>query len=909
MIPATAKRATVVTASDRLARHLHERAADAELAAGRRAWERPDILPVGAFWRRLAIELEQEDTALAARRVLSRAAVSCRFEMLVAETFADMPLLQTAGAARSALDAWLLCRDWQLDIDALAGDPLEETRLMIGWGRRFEQECAERGWLPEYALPEAVLGALERAGAAHEYLPASIRLAGFMEIAPRDETRWNALRALGADVERAVSSHAPGDARRLACSDARAENAAVAAWARSQLLAHAGKVAPRIGIVVPDLGARRAALRRELTDALAPSTLAGFDASPLPFNFSLGEPLAACALVADALALLSLTGYRIEFTTAARLCRSPYLGPGSELTARWRLEAVMRREGFAEFTLTDWQRLAAREHCGALALALESLRAEIGAAPSVAQPSEWARHFSRWLETLGWCRGRALDSNEYQAREAWNAQLARLVELDPVLGRCSRGDALAWLNRFANETLFQPRAADAPVQVLGLLEATGMQFDALWVTGLTDDVLPAAPRPNPFLPVAVQRAKHLPQSSAVRELAFARELFEGLRNAAPEIVASYPLREGDADLAPSPLLNGLPDAHPVSAFPPVASQWFDNTRLETRVDDHGPPHADDGEDGRTHGGTALLLDQSHCPFRAFAIHRLGAQDWPTPQPGPDARIRGQLAHRVLERLWQAWRTRATLERLRDDGELERAIGDAVDAALAESLRSQRHRWRDSLRELERARLVNVMLRWFGNVELQRPEFTVAEVEGVRADGSSAHTLVHAGPLTLRGKLDRVDVLRDGSEIIIDYKTGSAPAKNDFFGDRPRAPQLPAYVVARRQAGLPVAAGIAVASLRTGRESLQGVMRFADGDGNGDSDPGIAGMVNVAKTKRVNDWDEAVTHWEHAIAALGEGFAAGEARVDPLRGACDYCHLATLCRIHEQSRERVEDSDD
>lgn len=895
MNPATA---TVVTASDRLARHLHERAADAALAAGHRAWERPDILPVGAFWRRLASELLTEGGGLAERRLLSRQAVLCRFEALVAESFAEQPLLQTAGAARTALDAWLLCRAFRVDVAALADDPLEETRLLVAWGRRLEKECADAGWLPDYALPEAVLAVLEQSAEARALLPRSIQLAGFMEITPEDQARWNALRALGVTVESLAHTAHETAPRCVVSHDARAENAAVAAWARAQL---AVNPRARIGIIVPDLAARRAALKRELTEALAPHALASFDDAVLPFNFSLGEPLAARTLVADALALLSLANPRIEFVTAARLCRSPYFGPQAGFAARLGLEAVMRHEGYAEFSVSDWQFLAAREHCTALAEPLETFRADVTANSANALPSEWARRFSRWLESLGWCRGRALDSDEYQAREAWNAQLSRLVELDDVLGACDRGIAMTWLNRFMNDTPFQPRAADAPVQVLGLLEASGMTFDALWVMGLTDDVLPAAPRPNPFLPVALQREKNLPQSSALREQAFARQLFDGLRHSAPDIICSHPLHDRDAELGASPLLRGLETTESPAAFPVIAEQWFGSAALETLIDDHGPPHA-----GETRGGTALLQNQSHCPFRAFAIHRLAAEDWPTPQPGPDAMIRGLLAHRVLEKLWHAWRTRAALEALHAAGELESVVRATVADVLDDSVKRERHRWRTSLRDLELARLTNVLLRWFENVELSRPAFRVTEVEGLQADGVETETRVTAGPLVLRGKLDRVDALNDGSEIIIDYKTGDAPAKNDFFGERPRAPQLPAYVLARKQAGRTVPSGIAVASLKTGRESLQGVMHV---DSDASVDPGIAGLVNVAKTKQVGDWNEAIEHWERIINALGEGFAAGEAHVDPLRGACDWCHLATLCRIHEQPRAMAENDND
>src|SRR5690606_8510525 len=126
-------------------------------------------------------------------------------------------------------------------------------------------------------------------------------------------------------------------------------------------------------------------------------------------------------------------------------------------------------------------------------------------------------------------------------------------------------------------------------------------------------------------------------------------------------------------------------------------------------------------------------------------------------------------------------------------------------------------WRESLADIEKEKLAAAVLRWVEGIELARPDFEVIEIEGTSADAPPAEdyraalTPVQAGPLRLRGKLDRVDRLADGDELIIDYKTGNAPSPRQFFGERPRAPQLPAYVVARRQSGATTPAGIAVAS--------------------------------------------------------------------------------------------------
>ena len=74
----------------------------------------------------------------------------------------------------------------------------------------------------------------------------------------------------------------------------------------------------------------------------------------------------------------------------------------------------------------------------------------------------------------------------------------------------------------------------------------------------------------------------------------------------------------------------------------------------------------------------------------------------------------------------------------------------------------------------------------------------------------------------------------------------------------------------------------------------------------DDEPLPAGMEDVRRTG-MQSWEEALAHWRASLDALGEAFARGDAHVDPLRGVCDYCHLALLCRINEQ-REFAEDAD-
>ena len=110
----------------------------------------------------------------------------------------------------------------------------------------------------------------------------------------------------------------------------------------------------------------------------------------------------------------------------------------------------------------------------------------------------------------------------------------------------------------AAETVFQPQSSIKPVQILGILEAAGMSFDAVWLLGMDDKNWPPAPRPNPLLPAGLQRELGMPQASAEHELAFATGLMQGLERSAGTLIASYAQADADQPLLPSPLIAAWP---------------------------------------------------------------------------------------------------------------------------------------------------------------------------------------------------------------------------------------------------------------------------------------------------------------------------------------------------------------
>ena len=70
-------------------------------------------------------------------------------------------------------------------------------------------------------------------------------------------------------------------------------------------------------------------------------------------------------------------------------------------------------------------------------------------------------------------------------------------------------------------------------------------------------------------------------------------------------------------------------------------------------------------------------------------------------------------------------------------------------------------------------------------------------------------------------------------------------------------------------------------------------------------PGGMKFMGFGRTKdlvaQAKDWKALLEDWKKELEALGAGFAAGEARVDPKDGlaTCRYCDLQPLCRVHER----------
>jgi probable DNA repair protein len=871
----------VVTTSRRLARDIGRQFDAWQLGQGRRAWETPRVLPFGAFVSGLH-DIAQHDPALTGVRApLGPAQERALWEGVIEA--GDVPLASPAGAAQLAAEAWSLAHQWQI-ADRLRHYALtEDTRVFARWAAEYERRVERNAAVDQARLPD-VVRALIVAGSLAS--PEEIVLAGFDELTPQQAAFFEALATRGARIERLADERGPGDCRRQAAADAHDELERMADWVANRLAANPEA---RIGIVVPDLSTRRRAVARALDAALMPDALLAPPDRARPYTVSLGGSLADIPLVATALRGLRLAIEDVEFSEASALLRSPHVqfGPAP---ARALFDVDWRRRAGPMVSLAHLVSAARGARNGepiAPRAGLEALQAwRQGIRPGRRRLSEWAALFIEGLRAIGFPGQQAPDSAEYQALVRWQELLAEFASLERVQGPLDLGGAFRRLARLAASTIFQPEGGDPPVQVLGLLEANGLEFDHLWITGLTSEGWPLPARPHPMLPLELQRARRMPGALAEIELQRARTTLDRLTRSAGEVIASHATRDGDRSLAPASMLADWSIASPVArarrALDVVAPE-----PLDMLADAVAPELPDARNVG---GGVAILTDQSACPFRAFAKHRLAAGEPEQPHDGLAASERGDLVHRVLAGFWRSMpeRTRAVVAGMTADDRsvaLERAADQAIARIRARRLDGVGAR----LLGLEKRRLVSLVAQWLQFEIDSRDEFEVKWIEERRA--------LAIGRLSLTGQLDRVDALPDGRTIIIDYKTGGPSSVKAWLGERPDEPQLPLYLVASE----PDARGIAFARLRAGERRFVALAE----------DKSMLPGARVEDWQRDHaDWRALVEAWRAELTTLADGFASGVATVAPKRvDTCRYCGVAMLCRYSERIGDRGEPAPD
>jgi probable DNA repair protein len=874
----------LITVNQRLARHQLARYQRWQLKQGQTWWETPAILPLRAWLRRLhadALAAGLSSKTLLAPLLQQKAWRQC------IDRDPGLALLDIDAAAAAAVSAWELSCAWQCghaQDDYLSFDQYTWQR----WCRRYLHLLEQESWVDEASLAEHLLPNLSSAYDCG-LLPGSVILEGFLELPPQLVLFFDALRHAGVSVSMAPVQ-ADAQVHHLAFADDDQEMLSIATQLRCEL---ERDIHQRLGLVVPDLQKRRSAVMRSFDRVFFP-TLSPDEirARGRPYDLSLGSPLSDTSVVMAGLSFLKLCVSSISGSELSAVILSPYLlAAGSEARRREQLDRRLRDDRTSVLTL---EQMSQRLYPGSrLDRPLRQLlkRRRLGSATL----SDWAARYSDWLKLLGW-PGESVDSEEYQAVSAWLECLDDMQLLDDG-ARVGSAAALQLVKRLARDRIFQLDTPVTPIQIMGRLESHGIAFDCLWVAGLDSEQWPPTGSPDPFLSIARQKAQGVPTASAAARLALARQEFRMWSSQAPLLIASHAqMREGKLlDRAAIPDIDTSDgnrdiacerlariDSMPSPVEPMSVMQ--EALALTAMVDDHGPGLALGSEVG---GGARLFENQALCPFRAFALHRLGIRELEEAGLGLDPRQHGTLLHRAMEEFWKVVRTHAAMISLEAD-ELGREIERAVKLAIDDQQVAP------ELQTLERKRLHALLAEWLDQCERPRQAFEVVSLE--------QRQVVEHGGVVMNVMLDRIDRVADAL-VVVDYKTGTANQVNTWADRRIVNPQLPLYVLTNEQIQ-----GACFAQVARNQCVFKGVA----------SDDSLLPKVKRTVTKSragqatsrpLDNWNDWRAHWREALDVVAGEIRRGLAAVTPVKTACTHCELKSLCRIDEAASSLAEAVDE
>ena len=875
----------MLTSTARAARALRRDHSQAQRQRGLTAWASPAIHDwagwVSSLWEQHELSGE---TPLVLTSIQEHA-LWLRVQQLAGQVVAPERLAELAA------DAYRLLGAYSAHSERRAGwTSHEDAGRFREWADRFDQLCKRNRWLSASRREEQLASAV-RSGLLEQ--PSEVLLTGFDRVTPAQQALLDACASRGMTI-RAAPRFESGTPRVVEAAHPREELNACAEWAREELRRGTGR---RLAILVPALGRVRADIDRALTRVLTPRGTPR-DGSPL-WEFSLGTPLAQAPVVQAALLLLQWTARPLDQTEAQWLLGSGFAAPtAADADALGRIAAFERSlvPGVELDKVANARQIPASVRNGLQAL---QTRARVNQfATSERTFAAWADLAQAALGASLWPGYREAGSHQFQAQQRFGGLLDELALLAFDAGRVRWHEFLETLTMHARATLFTLESKDAPIQIMGAFEASGLRFDALWFLGVDEGAWPATGRPHPLLPMWLQRAHGMPHAKPEADWTLGRQVTERVVASAPEVTISYAREDKGIALRPSPLIAAvLPEAVHTNAGTavvrsPAASP---EQRLEQVEDDSG---LIDWPQELPAGGAEILKRQAACAFQSFARKRLQLLDDREEVLGLDPIERGNLLHKVLERLWSPAADPSRLHTLEDlrkaiadqslttivEGHIDQVCAEVFARELGPSASSDP--WGAAYIAVEKARLLRLLLEWL-ECESAREPFTVIDIERELKDVE-----VHGLRFNLR--IDRVDQLEDGTRLLVDYKTGKVSAAK-WSGERPEEPQLPLYATHGRVTDV---AGVAFAQLRVGDAGL--IARVDRPEAVVRDSKSVTPLTTLERQE-----------WSDALAGLAGSFLRGEAIVNPKRKAetCKYCGLQGLCRVHEAQELKALDEDD
>lgn len=825
--------ALVITPNNRLSQQLLQHFFKAQTACP--VQEKPRCFPYQTFLRYLFKQLQYQMPQQDYPAVLTPPQQQLLWrEIILSNQDAEFA---SEGLLTAVQDAWSRCMYWQIDMLDSAFTQTAQTRQFQQWQDQFHKKLQVLNAITieqiiPYISPYPIFP-----------VPVTLIWACFNDYTPQQLSLQHNLAKQGCTQYQYDLTKNNSPVLQYAGKDHHDEYLQLTLWLQSRLKA----CDTCIGVVVPDLQNQSRFLSRFLQQHIPADQ----------FNISLGETLLSHSLVAHAFSLLRLSSQDMSNEQLRLLLSTPFIA-GAKIEFLERAQALqdgkIMREAVSPFSnlLKELAKKTPKLH--------EKLDSLIGF-PEKASPWEWVEFFKTRLQHFGFPGEYALDTKSYQYLQRLMNLFDEFLQFALITPLMNRTQALDILNHQAQSTIFQTRKSACPIQILGLLEASGCTFDSVWVCGLTDQCLPEKTNLSPFIPLEIQRQGEMPHSLPHLELQFAQNLLHRLQYGNSNMVCSYPCLSGDTPNLPSPLIQNFTD------YQPQEMQDSSTKELVMREESYLIPLT---TNEIVLGGTSLLAHQAKCPFRAFAAHRLHAKPGPAISQGPDASERGQMMHQIMDRIWRNLGSQHQLTST-SPHELNSLITQIIIEVLSPFTQQRPNSFPPIIQEVEMTRLqslVHACLDW----EMQRPSFIVQALE-------KSFTINLAG-MDFQVRVDRLDTITAcDKKWVIDYKS-RLPTPKPWNEDRPQEPQLLLYALLDQDIN-----GLLFLQLNAGQLVCSGISET------------VLPLDGIGALKKDEQWSDYQRQWQQQLNNLAQEFRTGYCPPEPARESiCQTCDFQSLCRI-------------
>lgn len=802
----------------------------------------------------------------------------------ITSTEADSFISNIQTITDKLFSAWEYLKLWNIPIDEIKQYTQEDYQWFIRVAAQFEKHLTQHKYITPAQLPDFLLKNLAW---MKQITTNQLLFFGFDEITPQISRLCEKIKLNHVNIEFITFNTPAKQIKAHAFINKEEEIEQMTNWAYE----HYRQGKKRIACIIPELLTHRKTIFNAFAKKFYQNHFFTTQQLKAPFSITGGEPLSDFPLIRTVLAVLKCAQYRIDFSTINYMILSPYIGEATnEHNERSLFAEKIREHVFLEVSLKQVISLLNNDNsCPNLLQQLQIIQSfNINQFLSI---NSWIMKISSLLKKLQWPGDRTLSSNEYQQLTKFDSCLKLLSSLNFLSDNMSFTKFLNLLITKLNSQLFQPENETSPVQILGILEAAGQQFDTIWFMDLTDEHWPTNANPNPFIPAEIQRKYKLPHANAERELQFAQNIQTRFMQSCHEIIFSWSensentTNQASALIRPYIMTYQMQSVDSITAHKNLPVISFNDTIPITSSEFAADSY--------------LIKKQAECPFQAFAHYRLKAKAFDKINFITSKKHRGILLHYVLQNFWQSYSGLVDLKKNKFK----------LNDTLLEQTKKYVHKYYQSIYidnsdfiALESQRIYQVLNNWL-EVELARDDFDIYEIE-------KSHTLF-IDKLKLRLRVDRVDQLHNGNLIIIDYKTGLSSEKK-WLDSNFVEPQLPIYCLLFPHQVV----GLAFAQLHAESITFKGLTI------ENASLPGIEKQKNITGT--INQFISNVTGQECAISSnnyltlpemfslqhawklkiqdIANNFLQGVNQPQPInQQICTFCQRESLCRVHNIKR--------